>query len=115
VGRTIVATAARPPRANTATGGTCAGSRKLNTTAPTATIAARTTAVRLSVRSVPAAANCNGSSATTTPATSAVATPTSRRPTHSTATTATRLRIDWITLAAHSLSVSHRIDARNAG
>jgi hypothetical protein len=115
VGRTIVATPATTPSANSAAGGTWLGRRSANTIAPVATIAVRTIVARLSVMIVPADRNCSGSSATTTPATSPAVFPTRRHPTSTVNATASRLTTAWIGLIAHSLPVSHRIGTRSAG
>jgi hypothetical protein len=81
-------------------------------TAPTATIAVRTTVATLSVMMVPAEKNCSGSSATTAPAASPAVLPKSLHPTTTVMATAARLTIALIGLMAHSLSVNQRIGAR---
>ena len=86
-----------------------------NTRTPTTAIATIVMDATPSVRIVPDAMNCSGSRTKIVPATSPALRPTSRRPTSTIATTASALKAAWIGLIAHSLSVIHRIAARNAG
>jgi hypothetical protein len=115
VGRTMVATATSAPRPRTAPMETSRGGLAANTSTPTAAIAAIASDATPSVRIVPAAMNCNGSSITSAPATSPAIKPMSRHPTSTIVITVNTLRVAWIGLIAHSLSVTHRMAPRNAG